>query len=282
MKQKLARPASTSGPGYKFSDSKAETTIPFELSRNGIFLRARVNGSDPLWFTVDSGSAANYIDLATAEKVGLEFTGTKTVRGAGEGLIPVKVAENISFELPGLSSSGHIIHGVKLPGPEQWGRQLDGLFGYNFLERFVTTIDYRTKRLSLAEASSYKYSGPGDILPISFQGQQPFVQARIKVPGNPAEDSMFLLDTGSQDEVDHPLIAKASRKTRTRVGVGLGTETAGVFGPVETLQLGRITLRDLSGVAGGTGLGSHLIGSGVLHRFTIIFDYSRKRMILEP
>ena len=248
----------------------------------GIFFRARVNDSNPLWFTVDSGSAANYVDLATAEKIGLEFTGTKTVRGAGEGLIPVKVAENITFDLPGLSSTGHTMNGVRLPGQEQWGRQLDGLFGYNFLERFVTTIDYRTKRLSLGEASSYKYSGPGEVLSISFQGQQPFVKARVKVPGNPAEDSMFLVDTGSQDEVDHPLIARASQKTRTRVGVGLGTETTGVFGPVETLQLGKITLRDLSGVAGGTGLGSHLVGSGVLHRFKIIFDYSRKRMILEP
>ena len=281
MKQNSAHPAPALSSGYEFSNSISETIIPFEISRNGIFFHARVNDSDPLWFTVDSGSAANYVDLDAAKKFGLEFTGTKTVRGAGEGLIPVKVAENITFELPSLSSSGHTINGVKLPGPEQWGRQLDGLFGYNFLERFVTTIDYHKKHLIFAEPSSYNYNGAGEVLPIHFQGQQPFVQARINVPGHPPEDSMFLVDTGSQDEVDHPLIAKGSQKTRTRVGVGLGTETMGVFGPVETLQLGKIQLRDLSGVAGGTGLGSHLIGSGVLHRFKIIFDYSRSRMILE-
>jgi hypothetical protein len=169
-----------------------------------------------------------------------------------------------------------------LPGPEQWGRQLDGLFGHNFLERFVTTIDYPEKRHTIEEPSSFEYNGSGEILPISSNGQQPFVKARIKVPGNLAEESMFLVDTGSQDEIDHPLIAKASQKTRTRAGVGLGTATIGVFGPVETLQLGNIQLQDLSGVAGDIGLGSHLIGGGVLHLFKIIFDYQRKRMILEP
>jgi aspartyl protease len=279
-KQNLA--LTTPSPSYKFNNPDAKIIIPFELSRNGIFLQARVNDSDPLWFTIDSGSAANYIDLTTAEKIGLDFRGIKTVRGAGEGLINVKVAEDVSFELPGLSSTGHTIHGVALPGPEQWGRPLDGLFGYNFLERFVTTINYPEKRFTIEEPLTFQYNGSGEILPINFQGQQPFVRARIKVPGNPAEESLFLIDTGSQDEVDHPLIAKTSQKTRTKVGVGLGSATTGVFGPVETLQLGKIQLQDLSGVAGGTGLGSHLIGGGVLHLFKIIFDYPRKRMILEP
>jgi hypothetical protein len=279
MKQNL--PIPKHGPSYKFNNPDSKMTLPFELSRNGIFFQARVNNSNPLWFTIDSGSAANYIDLTAAERISLDFHGTKKVRGAGEGLINVKVAGDVSFELPGLSSTGHTIHGVELPGPEQWGRQLDGLFGYNFLERFVTTINYPEKRLTIEEPSSFEYNGSGEILPLNFHGQQPFVQARIKVPGNPDEESLFLIDTGSQDEVDHPLIAKAPQKTRTRVGVGLGTETTGVFGPVETLQLGKIQLQDLSGVAGGTGLGSHLIGGGVLHLFKIIFDYPRRRMILE-
>jgi hypothetical protein len=55
----------------------------------------------------------------------------------------------------------------------------------------------------------------------------------------------------------------------------------GVFGRVETLELGKFQLQDLSGVAGGEGLGSHLICGEVLHRFKVIFDYSCQRMIVE-
>lgn len=81
--------------------------------------------------------------------------------------------------------------------------------------------------------------------------------------------------------VDHPLIAKGLSAHPTRAGVGFGTETTGLFGPVDRLKLGPFEIEGLSGVA-GTGLGSHLIGGHVLSRFKVIFDYTRKSMILEP
>jgi hypothetical protein len=232
-----------------------------------------------LWFSLDSGSGTNYLDLDIARKIGLEFHGTKKVHGAGKGLIEVQVAEGISFEIPGLSTKGHQIHGIDLTGVG-WGRRLDGFFGYDFLARFVAIINYEARRLTIADPSRFEYNGPGEIFPLEFDGHLPYVRARITVPGNPSEESLFLVDTGSQDEVDHPIIAKSPQTRRTTVGVGLGNPSVGVFGPVETLQLGKIQLHDLSGVA-GEGLGSHLIGGGILHRFKIIFDYSRQRMIVE-
>jgi len=269
-------------PRFRFSNPKTGTTIPFELTRNGLFFKVRVNRSRPLWFTIDSGSGTNYLDLSVATRIGLEFQRTKKVHGAGKGMITVQVAENVAFELPGLLSRGHQIHAIDLAGvQDQWGRRLEGLFGYDFLERFVTIIDYQARRLTLAEPSGFEYKGSGEIFPIEFEGHLPFVRARITVPGNPAEESRFLIDTGSQDEVDHPLIAKSREITPTTAGVGFGRPSAGVFGRVEKLQLGKFQLHDLSGVA-GEGLGSHLIGGGVLHRFKIIFDYSRQRMFLEP
>jgi S1-C subfamily serine protease len=39
-----------------------------------------------------------------------------------------------------------------------------------------------------------------------------------------------------------------------------------------------VTIENTPGVSGGTGL----IGGEVLHRFTVIFDYNRQRIILEP
>jgi hypothetical protein len=69
IKQNLA--PSTRGLSYKFDNPDAKMTIPFELSRNGVFFQVRVNNSNPLWLIIDSGSAANYIDLTTADKIGL-------------------------------------------------------------------------------------------------------------------------------------------------------------------------------------------------------------------
>lgn len=72
----------------------------------------------------------------------------------------------------------------------------------------------------------------------------PLVQGKITVPGNPPADAQFLLDTGSGDAVDHPLIKKFSGKLlQTVTWVGLGQELSGVAGPIESLQLGLFELR---------------------------------------
>lgn len=56
----------------------------------------------------------------------------------------------------------------------------------------------------------------------------------------------------------------------------------GVVGAEDCLRLGRIELHGLHGIASEGGLGSRLIGGGVLSQFMVIFDFSRNRLILEP
>ncbi len=268
-------------PKFRFSHNGV-ATIPCDLAKNALFFRVRLNGSEPLWFTLDSGAGATYIDQHLAEKMGLQFTGTRLVQGAGKGKIKVRTFGDVSFELPEVVSDRHQIHSADLSSlHEQWGRRLDGFFGYDFLERFIVVLDYESKRLTVADPSTFHYDGPGEVFPLEFQGNLPFIRGTVEVAGNPPEDSLLLVDSGSQDGVDHPLIASSFGAKPTTTGVGLGRETRGVFGRVERLQLGRFELRGLFGAAGGAGLGARLIGGGVLSRFRVTFDYSHKRMILE-
>jgi hypothetical protein len=64
--------------------------------------------------------------------------------------------------------------------------------------------------------------------------------------------------------------------------VGLGSPVPGLFGKIERFTLAGFEMRDLEGVAGGSDLGSRLIGGGVLSRFKVVFDYPKGRMFLEP
>ncbi len=123
---------------FRFSDSQVHISIPFELTKNAPFFQVCINDSEPLWFTLDSGAGATYIDLGLADKIGLRFQGTKKVQGAGKGMVEVHVVNEVSVKLPGLASWGHQIHATDLTGlHEQWGRRVDGFFGYDFLERFA-------------------------------------------------------------------------------------------------------------------------------------------------
>jgi Aspartyl protease len=270
------------GRKYRFDHPDGRTAFPFELSRNGLFFRVRVEDSEPIWFTIDSGSGATYLDRTFAKRLGLHSHETKKVHGAGEGTVEVDVIENVAFELPGLSTWGHEIHTIDFQGlQEQWGRRLDGFFGFDFLERFVVIIDYKGRHLTILEPAQFQYEGPGTAFDLEFQGRLPFVRGTITVSGGLSEDSSFLVDSGSQDAVDHPLIAKASGTRPTLAGVGFGEATRGVFGRVEKFKLGPFEIEGLFGVA-GQGLGSHLIGGQVLSRFKVVMNYQRKELILEP
>ncbi len=249
-----------------------------------MFFQVNVNDMGPLWFCLDSGAGTSYIDTQAARRIGLEFQGKRTVQGVGEGRIEVNVARDVRFELPGLVSSGHEVHATDLGGLG-WARRLDGFLGYDFLERFVVACNYDVEKMVVSDPQVYHYDGPGAVFPLEFpneyDGRLPFVKAVIQVGQGPGQKALFLVDSGSQDEVNHCIIAESGRTESTRVGVGLGAPRRGIFGRVDRFQLGPFELTNLHGVAGTAGLGGSMIGGGVLSRFTVIFDYARKRMILE-
>jgi len=199
--------------------------------------------------------------------------------------VEVERIKDISFEMPGLRSDGHRVNVVDLePVQAAWGRRLDGFFGHDFLIRFLVTVDYGAGLLTVADPGVHAYEGPAIPIPIEFVRGVPLVRATIEVAGNPPEEDQFLVDSGSQDFVDHPLnIGKSSAgASPVETGVGLGTPVPGFLGKVDRFQLAGFEIRDVVGVAGGSGLGSRLIGGGILSMFTVVFDYPKARMFLVP
>src|SRR5919107_1874142 len=60
-------------------------SIPFEISSKGhIFLRARINGSEPLWFGLDSGTEQTLISQQQAKALKLKLQGGMQAAGSGE------------------------------------------------------------------------------------------------------------------------------------------------------------------------------------------------------
>src|SRR5437762_9668603 len=87
---------------FAFDSSERRVVIPVEVSRNGIFFRVKVNGSGPLWFSLDSGAGTNYIDRGAARKLGLPPGEKAYVHGAGAGEVEVERITDVAFEMPGL------------------------------------------------------------------------------------------------------------------------------------------------------------------------------------
>ncbi|HWW60861.1 MAG TPA: retropepsin-like aspartic protease [Thermoanaerobaculia bacterium] len=252
------------------------------------FFRVRVAGKEkPLWFLVDTGSSYTLLDPRAVAALGLRPTASGTIGGAGSGRVPVDIIDGVTFTMPGLTTSPHRVRVADLRGVEEnLNHPIDGFFGYDFLMHVVTTIDTRRGEVRFADPARFRYAGRGEILPIRFGGKSGrwiYIPATIKVPGVPAERSEFLVDSGSTDDANHPLISRSTGPLReTRTGVGLGTASTGVIGNIEWLHLGKLEVRDAVSSCCGAAEGTERqLGQGVLSRFVVTYDYVRKRVIVE-
>jgi hypothetical protein len=271
---------------YSFAAAGQPVTIPFRMWDKEPLLRLQVGDRPPLAFAFDSGSVATYLDLNVAKRMGLTITGSGTVTGAGTGKVPVQYIENVTLKAPGLQSFEHRLTVTDLSNlTSDDGTHIDGILGSDFIRRFVVTLDYQDLRITIADPSSFEFTGAGAVLPVVFHGGWPYVPARVAVPGYEGEQAEFLFDTGSSDAVDDPAILRTNGPTRKiRTGVGLGSAAGqGVIGRGLYFQLGDYRLKGPI-VACCSPHKEHLrmIGGEVLRRFTVIFDYTRQRIIVVP
>src|SRR5215216_5922548 len=79
---------------------KAVAQIPIELAGNEIFLQLRVNGSEPLWFGLDTGAGSTVVNTTTAEALGLKMEGGHSSRGAG-GHVPSSTVRGVRLDIGG-------------------------------------------------------------------------------------------------------------------------------------------------------------------------------------
>ena len=269
-----------------FSDTK-RTVVPFDLFKNQIFVPMQVNGSRPLWFILDTGANTAAVDETLAKRLGLMPEGEAATQGVGSHDVAMKFLKNVKFSLPGLDFVDEVAITLDYrPNFAFQGRETEGIFSYDFLKRFVVTIDYAHRLLSVAEPGAAASTVPkdGEVFPLTFQHGLPYVEAEITVPGNASQKTTFLVDIGSGDTVDWPKLGISKGKLLETVsGVGLGdNETRGITG-LGTLRLGKFEFDEIPiHCCGGNELGNHLIGGDLLKRFTVTLDFPNKQMVLVP
>jgi predicted aspartyl protease len=274
-------------PDHTFYNEAKRTTIPFELFKNQIFVPMQVNGSRPLWFILDTGANTAAVDEALAKRLGLMPEGEAATQGVGSHDVAMKFLKNIKFSLPGLDFVDEKVITLDYrPNFAFQGRETEGVFSYDFLKRFVVTIDYAHRLLSVAEPDTALSAVPkeGEVFPLTFQHGLPFVEAEVTVPGNAPQRTTFLVDVGSGDSVDWPKLGISKGKLLETVsGVGLGdNEMRGITG-LGKLRLGKFEFDEIPvHCCGGNELGNHLIGGDLLKRFTVTLDFQHQRMMLVP
>jgi hypothetical protein len=280
---------------FHFAAGDRAENIPFAHDGQHIRLRARVQGKDSLWIALDTGASGPLFDEARMRAVGLEPRGEHQLQGGG-GPATGGSVENLRIELPGFEITGMTSATLDLTGlGAQAGRPLDGVLGQPVFDRCAVAIDYENRRLGIYDGKTYTYRGKGVILPLSFDHGLPYVTAKVTLPGRKPVQGKFVLDTGSSAYliftngfVERERALETLERTVVSRAHGVGGMIENPVGRVARLELGPYTFEKPIGIflgAGGHAAAEEAIGNiggGILGRFNIIFDYPRKRMILEP
>jgi len=267
-----------------FTAGGGKSTFAFRWNKGMIFVPIRLNGSPPLSFVLDTGSTRTIVDRAVAKSLGLKPSGSSSLQGAGAGRIPIEFIHDVSVTLPGVESAGCELSTADLqPLEASLGIRVDGILGYELFSRFVVTVDYEAKTMTLGRPGTFRASNTAQAIPIELRDKWAFVKAELVLPGPVTVQDSFLIDSGSSDAVDHPIVMKLDSRVSTTSGVGLGTQVQGATARATSFRLGRYSITGPTvSCCGASDATSRLIGNEVLRRFTVTFDYPSSQIFITP
>ena len=291
---------STAGSASRlFPNGSSSVRFPFELLANAIFIRASVNGRGPHLFAVDTGSTNSVIAAELSSELGIASGRQIRTSGAGSDSNMASMLEDLEFGLPGgvvRRTQGSTA--ISMAG--LWpliGQRIYGIAGYDILRPFVVEIDYAGRHITLHDPASYRYRGRGRTFPARMYGAyDPQIEGALVVPGQQPIPVRFTIDTGAGGTiVSSPLVDRfhlveaVRRAVRTQDnGVG-GAEPSEVLSQLSAIRIGPYALerpivalsRDRAGSLAEEGISVN-IGGNILRRFTLIIDYARHQVTLEP
>lgn len=271
----------------------ATAWMPVELYKERwIYLRGRVNGHETE-LLLDSGAGMTVFDRAFATSAGLEAAGAVAARGTG-GVTEAGVLDGVTIELGGLVLGPMAAAVLDLSEIERKsGRAMPVILGKELFHAVTVDVDYPGRRIRFHDPARFRYEGPGrstELLPgedghkslrIGMEGGEPVVVGldtgqggALTVFGHYAEARGFLSGRPVSEAKSGGVGGFRISKTATLRSVELaGFEIPDVPVTIHTEDVGGAF--DTTRQAGN-------LGTGLLNRFRVVFDYAGDRLWLEP
>ncbi|MGA7242286.1 MAG: aspartyl protease family protein, partial [Terracidiphilus sp.] len=258
-------------------------TVP---AKNGVELKATINGQGPFDAIFDTGSG-NLMTVSLARRLGLKLEGSATLN-AGGGLVPAKVVKVATVNIGGLTMSDQWFGVVDVPVTQ--GQ--DGIFvGDLLLQNLPIRVDFEKQEITFYSKQGFEYLGDGTAVPIHSKDGTLLAEATVD-----GIDGLFGIDSGDMYSLSlyapfvaqHKLVEHYGAKIQGYAGQGFGGADHGFYTRADTLQLGKIEVihpitvlsTDTQGAESSATVAGN-IGLHVLRQFNIVFDAPHGKMYLE-
>jgi hypothetical protein len=292
-----------SGPGDTFFlRNQPSERVPFNFDNNHILILGTINGVGPIWLLIDTGAEFTVLNQSRLGELHVKPYGGLQTIGGGESSTGGAYAEGVTYRIGDVELRNQHAAVLELRGLEKlYGMPIGALLGFDFLSRFVVTIDYTHKWLTLYDREHSTAGEHGKRVRIVMQGQEPYLDGSIRV-GAEIIPCWFILDVGAADTITfttpfiaaHQLLDRAGDQARNVLHVAAPDLEAfaptNVRGLIDGITIGSVTLPHVLVNLSVAKKGAYTspafdgnIGETILSRFPgVVLDYGRSEMILEP
>jgi hypothetical protein len=294
----LLSATSASCAGGRGSTLERPAAIPFELRGDYALIHATINGR-PATLILDSGSGAMVLGDGFAAQAGIKVVPFITARAEGQTTSRVQIGIARTVQIGAATLSNVRVAIVPFGNISlKIGSEVVGTLGYELFQNYVVSLDYNSRTMTLTDPAKFSYEGNGVVLPITIFRNLPVVNAVIGTRKHGNVKARLNVDLGSATYavrlgsgfVDRHGLRDDTVTTRIVFGTGVGGTQIGELFRLPELKLGSLTVKRPSvalsntrdGAFGQTAETDGTVGSPILRRGRVIFDYARSRAIIEP
>ncbi len=282
--------AAVLGLGFLASSTVAKppavTTVPFTYLHHEVVVSARIAGSGPYAFLLDTGTTPSIVDAALAKRLGLRAMGAGkrgTDIGSSSTMVYPVVIHDLQFGALHVNRLDALSLNIAGMG-KRLGFPLAGVFGSNIFDGRVVQIDFPCRKVSvLADALPAPFTVRFKEIAVgSIVTNDVWVGAQRASATIDTGDSGVPIVTGHGITALHLHAAARAGKPVSSFGyAGRHSETAGVLRDVRlgSRTLGTLNVRFLPQADNPYDLN---IGNRSLQHFVVTFDYVRGLLTMSP
>lgn len=269
--------------------------IPIELAHNKTILPVTVGGST-LRLILDSGMPYDGVLVFDTAKVDLtRFPNLAQARigGAGQGDGTGALHDpTAGFSIGPVSFDGQAV--IILATDIYKGFPNDGVIGYSVLGHYAVELDYGAGRMRLYEAETFSPEAGWASVDLYFKDNRvPWMDLRVATADEAPVALAAYIDFASGEalellERDTNAFRMPATTADRLLGRGLSGDIYGKEGRVSRILVGPFVLEDMAVMVTPAAVRSKqdgadaVVGSGLLTRFDVIFDYAHGKIHLKP
>jgi predicted aspartyl protease/cytochrome c-type biogenesis protein CcmH/NrfG len=276
------------------------TEVPFQAPDNRPLFLVHVNGEkEPLRFVLDTGSGMSVVSQETARRLGLKEVARGGMARAvgGGGRFDIVYGFLQSLEIGDVRITNVPVYIRRFFNDKT---HVDGYIGLSLISKYVTTVDYGTRTLTLSRqrpsaSAAAAAATQGIEIPLRTTSAG-FLSGEVQIE-SVAKPLNFIIDTGATVSVvsenlaeREDLVERFAQNIRLQI-----FGSAGVADNVTMLMLPRVAfgayarerlsaavldMEPINETAGFEQTG--IVGGNFLRHFRLIFDFQKGVMRLEP